>query len=169
MWMEHAADCSAEVKNEWSCSSFTAWCCYMMCTGTATVTLSHLRVMCTGTATVTLSHLRMMSCAECSEIKHRIHMIKVVLEGRPVLLILTLPLIINILHHLDVNRSNFTAQTSAFPSMDNQAITSTYSIWTSGGILHTGRGANSQVSHIAAAGHPTALHRLEMSPCQGGT
>jgi hypothetical protein len=46
--------------------------------------------------------------------------------------------------------------------MDNQANTATYSIWTSGGILHTGRGANSQVSHIAATGHPTALHRLEM-------
>jgi len=90
-------------------------------------------------------------------------MIKV---GIPAPLILTLLLIINMLHHLDVNMSNFTAQTTAFPSMDNQANTATYSIWTSGGILHTGRGANSQVSHIAAAGHPTTLHRLEMSPCQ---
>lgn len=111
-----------------------------------------------------------MSCTGCSEIKHRIRVITVVLDGRrPVPLILTLPLVINGLHHLDVNMSNFTAQTSAFASMDNQANTATYSIWTSGGILHTGRGANSQVSHIAAAGHPTTLHRLEMSPCQGGT
>ncbi|KAJ9592634.1 hypothetical protein L9F63_015689, partial [Diploptera punctata] len=43
---------------------------------------------------------------------------------------------------------------------DNQANTSTYSIWTSGGILHTGRGGNSQVSHIAATGHP-ALYRSD--------
>ena len=99
----------------------------------------------------------------------RIHMIKVVLDGRPMPLILTLPSIISMLHHLDVNMSNFTTQTTAFPSMDNQASTATYSIWTSGGILHTGHGANSQVSHIAAAGHPTTLHRLEMSPFQGGT
>ncbi|PSN35868.1 hypothetical protein C0J52_11651 [Blattella germanica] len=50
--------------------------------------------------------------------------------------------------------------TPVFPSTDNQANTSTYSIWTSGGILHTGRGGNSQVSHIAAAGHPT-LYRSD--------
>lgn len=110
-----------------------------------------------------------MSCTGCSEMKHRLHMITAVLDGRPLPLILTLTLLFNMLHHLDVNMSNFTAQTSAFPSMDNQANTATYSIWTSGGIRHTGRGANSQVSHIAAAGHPTTLHRLEMSPCQGST
>jgi hypothetical protein len=52
-------------------------------------------------------------------------------------------------------------QTSAFPSADNQANTASYSIWTSGGILHTGRGGNSQVSHIAATGHPTTLYRSE--------
>ncbi|PNF24679.1 hypothetical protein B7P43_G17554 [Cryptotermes secundus] len=51
--------------------------------------------------------------------------------------------------------------TSAFPCTENQANTATYSIWTSGGILHTGRGGNSQVSHIAAAGHPAALYRSD--------
>jgi hypothetical protein len=42
---------------------------------------------------VTWSHLTVMSCTGCSEIKHRIHLIRVVLDGRPVPLILTLPLI----------------------------------------------------------------------------
>ncbi|XP_069705401.1 roquin-1 [Periplaneta americana] len=50
---------------------------------------------------------------------------------------------------------------SAYPTTDNHTNTSTYSIWTSGGILHTGRGGNSQVSHIAAAGHPTTLYRSD--------
>lgn len=57
---------------------------------------------------------------------------------------------------------NFLIQTSAFPSTDNLANTATYSIWTSGGILHTGRAGSSQVSHIAAAGHPATLYRSEI-------
>ena len=49
-----------------------------------------------------------------------------------------------------------------FLTTENQANTSTYSIWTSGGILHTGRGGNSQVSHIAAAGHPALYRSVHM-------
>lgn len=52
-------------------------------------------------------------------------------------------------------------ETTAFPTMEKDVCTSTYSIWTSGGILHTGRGNGSQVSHIASAGHPATLYRSD--------
>ncbi|GLH07352.1 Uncharacterized protein GBIM_12824, partial [Gryllus bimaculatus] len=52
-------------------------------------------------------------------------------------------------------------EATVFPSTEKEICTSTYSIWTSGGILHTGRGSGSQVSHLASAGHPAALYRSE--------
>ncbi|XP_067001149.1 roquin-1 [Anabrus simplex] len=51
--------------------------------------------------------------------------------------------------------------TTSFPNTEKDVCTSTYSIWTSGGILHTGRGSGSQVSHITTAGHPTTLYRSD--------
>jgi hypothetical protein len=63
---------------------------------------------------------------------------------------------------MGINVHNFVIQTSVFPSTDNLANTATYSIWTSGGILHTGRGGGSQVSHIASAGHPATFYRSEI-------
>ncbi|KDR20501.1 roquin-1 [Zootermopsis nevadensis] len=51
--------------------------------------------------------------------------------------------------------------TSVFPSTDNLANTATYSIWTSGGILHAGRGGSSQLSHITTTGHPSTLYRSD--------
>lgn len=51
--------------------------------------------------------------------------------------------------------------TTSFPNTDNDVCTSTYSIWTSGGILHTGRGSGSQVSHISTAAQPAAFYRSD--------
>ncbi|XP_063240997.1 roquin-1 isoform X2 [Bacillus rossius redtenbacheri] len=51
--------------------------------------------------------------------------------------------------------------TSSFASTNNQVCTSTYSIWTSGGILHTGRGGSSQASLVSAAGHPATIYRSD--------
>lgn len=51
--------------------------------------------------------------------------------------------------------------TTSFPNTENDVCTSTYSIWTSGGILHTGRGNGSQVGHISTTEHPTAFYRSD--------
>ncbi|XP_046391150.1 roquin-1 isoform X1 [Ischnura elegans] len=53
--------------------------------------------------------------------------------------------------------------TTSLLNVDNQVCTSTYSIWTSGGIFHTGMGSNSQVSHVTTNGPPTTLYRAETS------